>query len=123
MVLGSMWLKVVISEESPAKKYHAKFDEYSYYLQADQINQYKYWSTGTKFAIWFANDHWCIGDDKDKGTETCSIKAPGSSDQLPTDLEGQWLYWNPDSKEWIKAGNDITVTFRWKLPFNQDSIE
>ena len=50
-----------------------------------------------------------IGDAKDEGSEACVIKAPGSSNQQPTDLEGKWLYWNPDSKEWIIAENTIKV--------------
>ena len=123
MVLGSGRLQVVIAEESPAKKYHEKLTKI-YYLEDDQINQGKYWADfNDYFAIWFANEHWCVGDNKDKGTETCSVKAPGSSGQLPTDLNSQWLYLNPDSKEWIQAGNDIAVKFYYDLPYNKDSIE
>ena len=122
MVSGSAELKVVISEESPAKKYHEKLTKLEYYLRDVQINQCKYWRHNP-YAVWFANEHWCIGDDKDKGTEICSIKAAGSSEQLPPDLNGQWMYWNPDSKEWIRAGNDIRVKFAFELPYNQHSIE
>ena len=92
-------------------------------MQNDQINQCKYWQDHHNNAIWFANEHWCIGDVIDKGTESCFIKAPGSCDQSPTDMNGHWLYWNPDSKEWIKAGNDIIVNFYEDLPYNQDSIK
>ena len=73
--------------------------------------------------IWFSCNHWCIGNPKDKGTEKCDIKTPGSSYQLPTKLQDKWLYWNPDSKDWIKAGNDIIVKFAHVLPYNKNSIK
>ena len=123
MLLGSGSLQVNISEDSLAKKYHEKVSNHSYWLENEQMNHCKCWTNDDDFTIWFANDRWCIGDNKGKGTETCSIKAQGSSDQLPTDLDGQWLYWNPDSKEWIQAGNDIIVKFAEDLPYNKDSIE
>ena len=91
-------------------------------MEDDQINQCKYWSI-CDYAIWFANNHWRIGDLKAKGSEACLIKAQGSSDLLPTELEGQWLYWNPDSKDWMKAGHDLMVKFAKDLPYNKDSIE
>ena len=93
-------------------------------MQDEPMNQCKYWKEyydGGE-AIWYSNNFWMIGDAKDVGSETCVIKAPGSSDQWPTDLEGKWLYWNPDNKEWIKAGNDIKVEFKFSLPYNKQSI-
>ena len=123
MVSGSKRWAVVISEESSAKMYHEELTRTCYRLQYDQTYQCYNWKYHYDYAIWFANDHWCIGDDKDKGTEICSIKAAGSSEQLPPDLNGQWMYWNPDSKEWIRAGNDIRVKFAFELPYNQHSIE
>ena len=101
--------------------YHQKYD-WHYYLKDDQVNECKYWR-GYDKGIWFSCNHWCIGKDEDKGTEKCYFKAPGSRDQLPTELQGKWLYWNPDSKEWIKAGNDITLKFQDELPYNESSIE
>ena len=75
------------------------------------------------FAIWFSNGYWRIGNDEDKETETCSIKAPASNAQWPTDLDGRWMYWNPDSKKWIsKGGQNISLKFCNELPFNQDQM-
>ena len=121
MISGSGKLEVVISEDSPIANYHEKLTGCSYFwLQYDQINEYKYWRNYRDFGIWFANNHWRIGDLEDKGTEACFIKAPGSSDQLPTDLEGQWMYKNQYTQEWIKAGNDIFVQFRNELRFDKN---
>ena len=114
-------IRVVIAIESPIWKYHEKYDD-NYYIKDDQVNECKYWKN-VRTGIWFSNNHWCIGDLKHRGTGKCVIKAPGSSDQLPTDLQGKWLFWNPDSKQWINAGNDITVTFWEELPYNKDCIE
>ena len=115
-------IKVVIAPESPVWKYHEMYDKY-YYIY-DQVNECKYWQLlRNGIGIWFTCNHWCIGDLKDKGTEKCIIKAPGSSNQLPTELQGKWLYWNPDTKEWIKAGNDIIVKFERALPYNKDRIK
>ena len=93
-------------------------------MQDEPKNQCKHWKqhSNEKY-IWFSNNFWMIGDAKDVESETCAIKAPGSSDQWPTDLEGKWLYWNPERKEWIKAVNDIKVCFFEKLPYNEQSIE
>ena len=91
-----------------------------FWLQYDQINEYKYWRNYRDFGIWFANNHWRIGDLEDKGNEKCFIKAPGTSNQLPTDLEGQWIYKNQYTQEWIKAGNDIFVQFRNELRFDKN---
>ena len=93
-------------------------------MQDEPKNQCKHWKNqDNDRAIWFSNNFWMIGDAKDVGSDACVIKAPGSNDQWPTDLNGNWLYWNPDNKEWIKAGNDINVGFRNALPYNKQSIE
>ena len=108
----------MIGEESTQLKY---YEEYCalYDMLDEQVNRCKYWRWN-HIGIWFACNHWRIGDVKDKGTEKCDIKAPGSSDQLPIELQGKWLYWNPDSKEWIKAGNDIIVKFSKELEYSKN---
>ena len=117
MISGSGKLEVVISEDSPIVKYYEKLNGHRYFwLQDYQINHCKYWRNHPDFGIWFANNHWRIGDLEDKGTESCLIKAPGLS-------EGQWLYWNPDTQEWIKTGNDVIVEFRNQLRYNKNGIE
>lgn len=87
------------------------------------MNQCKYWKKYNKYAnaIWFSKNFWMIGEGEHTGSQTCSIMASGSSDQWRTDLDGKWLYWNPDKKEWIKAENDIKVRFAHSLPYNEQS--
>ena len=109
--------QVDIAKKSPFWKYE-KYYGY-YHLEDYQVNECKYWSSYDK-GIWFSCNNWRIGDPKDEGTEKCDIKAPGSSDQLPIELQGKWLYWNPDSKEWIKAGNDIIVKFSKELEYSKN---
>ena len=112
-------IEINIIEESTILKY---YEEYCalYDMLDEQVNESKHWRW-TQKGIWFACNYWRIGDVKDKGTEKCDIKAPGSNDQMPTELHGKWLYWNPDSKEWITTGKDITIEFSKELPYNKDS--
>ena len=117
-------LKVEISKNSPPWNYHEEFISDNYIIQDELKNHCKYWKHDCKdLAIWFSNPFWMIGDVKDIESETCVIKAKGSSDEWPTDLEGKWFYWNPGSKEWMKAGNDVKVDFSCSLPYNKQSIE
>ena len=99
--------------------YYACYEKYKefrdcwYYLQDDLINHskcWKDWRIQTR-AIWFSNNHWRIGYTESIGSDDCVMKAKGSSDQLPTELKGQWYYLDPDSKDWIEAGNDISLKF------------
>ena len=117
-------LGVFLSKESPAWKYHGKISSIWCYMQDEPKNQCKHWKNqDNDRAIWFSNNFWMIGDAKDVGSDACVIKAPGSNDQWPTDLNGNWLYWNPDSKEWIKAEIYIKVVFlQESLPYNRHCI-
>ena len=120
MILTGSDLTVVIGY---TRKDHQKLTENGYELQVDQINNRKNWKMyHYDIWIWFADDHWCIGEGKDKGTETCIFKAPSSNGQWPTDLLGQWMFLDSDYQEWIKAGNDINVLFSYDLPYNRDNI-
>ena len=97
---------------------------FSINMTIDQKSQSKYWSTSNSdldFAIWYDNSHWCIGHTNDVGSMMYLIKAPGSSDQWPSELDGLWVYWNNDTEEWIQARNDIKVEPS-PLPYNYNTL-
>lgn len=115
MISGyQIWVSI-----SSKSKCYEKYEEIRngismYNLQDDLINQskcWKHWADQSR-AIWYSNNHWRIGYTKSIGTDDCVMKAKGSSDQLPTEFTFKWCYWDQDSKDWIKGGNDISLNFQ-----------